>query len=420
MLSSRGQPVAVNTRFSIPNVPFVRSYTSWAGCALILVLLSLTVGCSRFKLRHEQHEMVYVWTRQMYLRDRVAAVSNRVCEVTNGEPLEVLEHAHRFYRVKTLKNEIGWIPERAVIDGKDFDAFAQLTNQHKNDPVVANGTLRDDIYLHVSPGRDTDRFYLLAGAVKVQMLVRASVAKNAGAAHAAVAPRTETDKGASKKVNGADKAPASKPDADELKLDPDPAPEPEAPPLEDWWLIRDSQGRTGWVLGRRVDVDVPDDVAQYAEGQRIVGAYILTKVHDEEANTPNHEVSEYVTAIAPLKYGLPYDFDQIRVFTWSVKKHRYETAFRIHPIQGFFPVRVTSQPAPTGTEPVFSFQISNSSDLAIDPATGIARPAAPRTITYAMRDTSVHRIGPDMAPIPTMHQPGEKQKAKSAKAKKHR
>jgi hypothetical protein len=33
----------------------------------------------------------------------------------------------------------------------------------------------------------------------------------------------------------------------------------------------------------------------------------------------------------------------------------------------------------------------------------------------------VRRIGPDMAPIPTMHEPGEKgEKAKAAKAKKHR
>ena len=166
---------------------------------------------------------------------------------------------------------------------------------------------------------------------------------------------------------------------------------------------------------------MPDDVAQYAEGQRIVAAYVLTKVHDDEAKTPSHEVAEYVTALAPLKSGLPFDFDQIRVFTWSVKRHRYETAFRIHPIQGFFPLRVTSQSTPSGTEPVFSFLISSSPDLAIDPATGIARPASPRTIAYAMRDTSVRRIGPDMAPIPTMHQPGDKSsKQKAAKAKKRR
>jgi hypothetical protein len=354
--------------------------------------------------------MVYVWYRQMYLRDRVAAVSNRVGDVSNGEALEVIEHGRRFYRVRTPKNEVGWIPERAVIDGKTYEDFNQLAVQHRNDPVVASGTLRDDIYLHVSPGRATDRFYLLPGNAKVQMLVRASVAKNASPT---AAPRPETPK----PTSPAGKEPVNV-EKDEPKPDAadEPKPTSEPPALEDWWLIRDSQGRTGWILGSRVDPDVPDDVAQYAEGQRIVGAYVLAKVHDDEANTPNHDVAEYVTALAPPKSGLPFDFDQIRVFTWSVKHHRYETAFRIHPIQGFLPVRIGSVADAKGTDPTFSFQLSGSQDLAIDPNTGISRPANPRTISYAMRDTAVRRIGPDMAPIPITHEPGEKEKAKSARS----
>jgi hypothetical protein len=103
-----------------------------------------------------------------------------------------------------------------------------------------------------------------------------------------------------------------------------------------------------------------------------------------------------------------------------VKRHRYETAFRIHPIQGFLPVRVGSQPGSNGSEPVFSFQIAGSPDVAIDPATGITKPASTRTITYAMRDNMVRKIGPDLAPIPTTHVPGQKSKAVKAGKKQRR
>jgi len=160
-----------------------------------------------------------------------------------------------------------------------------------------------------------------------------------------------------------------------------------------------------------VDVEVPDEVGVYAEGQRMVGAYILTKVTDREATTTDHQVPEYVTVLSPPKSGLPFDFDQVRVFTWSMKRHRYETAFRVHPIQGFLPVKVGTQPAATGTVPTFSFQIASSQNLAVDPATGITRPVAPRTINYEMLDTQVKRIGPDMGPIPVGHVEGEKPKS---------
>jgi hypothetical protein len=376
------------------------------------------MGCKRF--HEEPHETVYVSARQMYLHDRVAAVSNRVAEVVNGQPLEVLEHGRRFLKVKTQKNEIGWIEDHAVIDVKSYDTFAQLASQHKQDAVVATATVRDDVYLHNLPGRETEHFYLLAGNAKVQLLARATVPKVAVAPAptskpAAPKPPLTTAPGA--KGAATDTAPV-KP-AEKAAA---PAPNPEeaaAVIMEDWWLVRDTQGHFGWLLAGRVDVDAPDEVATYAEGQRMVGAYVLTKVKDDGATTADHTVPEYVTVLTPPKPGLPFDFDQVRVFTWSVKRHRYETAFRLHPIQGFLPVKVGSIPGPKGgTQPTFSFQIASSDKLSIDPASGITRPVAPRTINYEMLDTSVRRIGPDMGPIAVGHIEGEKTKAGKPRKKR--
>ena len=386
--------------------------------ALVLVSSCLVSGCNRFKRFHtEQHEMVYVSTRQTYLHDRVAPVSNRVCEVVNGQPLEVLEHGKRFLRVKTEKNEMGWIEDHAVIDAKTYGGFAQLADQHKNDPVVATATLRDDLVMHLLPGRETARFYLLAGNSKVQLLARASAPKKLAEAViplplAAPAKPAQGAKNAPTASATKMSAPQNAPAAAALP--------PEPPAMEDWWLVRDERGRIGWLLGSRLDVDVPNEVAEYAEGQRIVGAWVLAKVTDSTQDTPNNQVPEYLTVMSPPNSGLPFDFDQVRVFTWSLKHHRYETAFRLHPIQGFLPVRVFTQPTPKGSVPAFSFMLASSANVTTDAASGIMRPVAPRTIDYEMIDTAVKRIGPDLAPIPIPHEPGEKKAVGKKPVKKSR
>jgi hypothetical protein len=346
--------------------------------------------------------------------------------VTNGQALEVLERGRRFLKVKTQKNEVGWIEDHAVIDGSTYNDFIQLAQQHKSDPVVATAVVRDDVFLHLSPGRATQRFILLPANAKVQLLVRASVPKTAPGArpvHKAIITTPPVVANSTVGKPAAPPAPTKAAPPAPIKVD-DPVAKPpagpetgaaEPPVMEDWWLVRDGQGRLGWLLAGRMDVDVPDSVGQYAEGQRIVGAYVLTTIRDENSSAPNHDVPEYVMVLEPPKNGLPYDFDQVRVFTWSVKRHRYETAFRLHPIQGFLPVTINQVPIKGGNAPGFSFLLGNGGDVSVDADTGITKPASPRTINYEMIDTVVKRVGPDVAQIPAMHGADDKKDTKTGK-----
>jgi len=410
------------------------------GFRLLLPLL-LLAGCSRFQ--HITHEFVYVSVRQVYLHDRVAAVSNRVGLVTNGEALEVVERGKRFTKVRTPKGEIGWLEDHAIIDDKLYAQFEDLDKKHSADPVISIGELRDDRYLHLIPGRETAHFLLVTANTKVQMLERGTVAK--AAAPGALPAIQPASKPAGKPVTKPQFPAAGKSAA------PEPA-QPAPVPTEDWWLVRDPAGHTGWLLAGQVDVNLPDEIGEYAEGQRIVGAYPIAKVMDsgveherkagkkasealreknstasesagdsgEAAGAPvPTEHTEFVTVLTPHG-GLPYDFDQLRVFTWSLNHHRYETAYRLHGIQGYLPVKIGQDTVNGQTMPTFSFEIASGPNVNVDPDTGVTRPVAPRTLSFRLEGNLVRRIGPDMAPIILTHDADEPGKAKTAaKKKKH-
>lgn len=338
-------------------------------------------GCNRLR-PHPAVQYVYVVSKDTFLRDRVAAVSNKVAEVTNGERLEVVERGRRFLKVKTAKGAVGWLEQHAIIEQPVYEQFVQLQQQHAHDPVVATAVLRDDLYLHDKPGRHTERFYLLPEADKLQLLVRASVPKEI--------PPQALPLSRTKKLPSDHNVPAA----------------PPPPVLEDWWLVRDSQGRVGWMLSRRMDVDVPDEIAGYAEGQRIVGAYVLARVYDPESSFPDKQAPEYVAVINPYKDGLPYDFDQVRVFTWNTKKHRYETAYRQRNLEGYLPVTVGTQTFDKlGSEPVFSFKVADGDSVALSPD-GEEHPARTVTLTYRMEGGLIKKVlPPGTNPPPAVKSP---------------
>jgi len=275
--------------------------------------ITVPVGCSGGPTGRADY--AYVAAPEASLWDRVAAIHGKTGLVHNGERLQVLERMpnRRFVRVRSPRGEEGWVPERYLTDQKTFDQFQRLADQYKATAAQGSATTEQTVNLHILPGRKTEHLYQLNEKQKVQLLQRQPVDRNATPA------KEEKPKD---------------PDADTSSDDD----KPDQPSIwEDWWLIRDEQQRTGWALGRLLYLDVPEEIAQYAEGQRIVAVFPLDEVQDRDK-----KVTQYLTVLTEPKDGLPYDFDQVRVYTWNARKHRYETAYRER-VTGALPVALGSQ-----------------------------------------------------------------------------
>ena len=302
-----------------------------AAVALCLVGTIFFVACNRGRGR--VLEVAYVAAVQANLRDQVAAVYEKAGVVKNGDRVEVLDHDRRFVKVRTSSGATGWLEQRYLVGQDVYDQIQKLTADNQNDPVQAQGATRNDTNLHVEPGRDTEHLYQISSGEKLSLLKRGTAEK---AGSVVVAPRaTPTSNSPDKKKPG--------------------------PIVEDWWLVRDSHNRVGWVLSRMIDLDVPLDIAQYAEGQRIVAFFVLNQVQDGDK-----KVAQYLTVVTEPKDGLPFDFNQIRVFTWNVKRHRYETAYRER-MEGVLPVTVSQENFDKeGVLPVFTIRVKDEAGNVIE------------------------------------------------------
>ena len=340
---------------------------------------------------------MYVSAPETSLRDRVATMYNKIGIVHNGDRVEVLEKQRRFLRVRTDGAQEGWIEERSLVPQAVFDAFQKLVQDNASQPVQAHGTTRAELNMHDTPSREGDHLYQLKDGEKVDILKRATAEKNPPKAAAAkqgqsgkdVAPKAKqqaTPAGNSATQNPPASAakPAQTPPASPDKPAQNPPgsnkgkeTEPPKPVMEDWYLVRNSASRVGWVLLRMVDLDIPLEVAQYAEGQRIMGYFVLNTVQDGDKQVP-----QYLVLLNEPKDGLPWDYNQIRIFTWGRIRHRYETAYRERNFEGYFPVRNGHQVfGKEGDLPTFTIRKQTDDGQMVDLTYKLNGPIVRRVLT---------------------------------------
>ena len=280
-------------------------------------ILLLAFGCGGQD--NARAEYAYVSVQQAFLRDRVAAVYNKVATVTSGQKLRVLDRSQnkRFVKVRTDAGVEGWVEQRYLVDQKIYDGFAKLAKDAANDPPQATAIARRMVNLHLEPERPSDSIYQIKESNKVELLRRTSTPRSG----LKKVKKEETDSS----VEEEDDKTAAKAPGD---------------PLEDWWLVRDEQKHVGWALGRMLDVEIPLEIAQYAEGQRIVAAFVLNEVPERKESEKT--IPQYAVLLTEPKDGLPFDFNQVRIFTWNQARSRYETAYRERLI-GYLPFMVAKE-----------------------------------------------------------------------------
>ncbi len=294
----------------------------------VCLLLLMTAGCAQ-----EREKAIgdgYIGSTSAPLNDRLGAGATAVGAVKAGERVEILQRRRRFARVRTASGLEGWLEERHVISREVYERARQLVSETAARPSQGRAHARATANLHLEPARQSPRLFQLQEGQLCDVLEHRAMEQPLppGAPQPSAPPPPERP---AAKKKGKKRQPT----------------QPSGPKKEDWFLVR-GQGKAGWALTRFLDMAIPDEVAQYAEGRAITAWQVLNEVQDG-----TQKKAQYVWATSQ-QVGSPYDFDAIRVFTWNTARHRYETAYREHSLRGVYPLTVGREKLAEGEVPTFA------------------------------------------------------------------
>ena len=314
------------------------------GAGLTLLLLGIP-GCRSGATRAPAIGEAYAGPATLGLRRDIPLQSPVVATVKHGERLEIVQRRRRFLKVRTPGGAEGWIEDHLLLSSAEIAALKEVERRALTLPSQGAASTYEMLNVHTEPNRLSPSFLQVKEGEKVDVVAHVSAPRTPPERKPLIPTRPKTPPPARKRAESKyplppmPPAPPPPPNWKELSKTP---PEVQqaiadsraanAPPKEDWSLVRNARGESGWVLSRRLYMAIPDDVAQYAEGHRITSYFALSDVQDGGVAKHNW----LWTTIASGDH--PYDFDSFRVFTWSLRRHRYETAYIQRNVEGFFPV----------------------------------------------------------------------------------
>jgi len=304
----------------------------------LLVLVALVAWMLRPK--HETLGEAFVSEKVAPLLSGIAQVREQVGALHYGERVDVIGKRNDYVKVRTSAGTVGWVESRQLMEPALWQRSIKLLDETRSMPVQARGRTKVSTNLRVQPGRMEPRLYKFGRNVPVEIVGRAVA------------------------------------DWVQVTDEKDSSNEPQETKKEDWFLVRgvatrppgDASARAaestnttqpgdqtapiaGWVVARFIELDLPDAVREGANSANIhpLAWFELNRVSDPSGDKP-----QYLVAAARGPEGQVCDFTALRVYTWYVRKSRYETAFIENNLCGQLPVRLGKGPK---GEPEFRFRV---------------------------------------------------------------
>jgi hypothetical protein len=318
---------------------------------LVPAILVLMSACERGPRRAPAIGEAFVGPLHLQIRADVASQSQGLAKLQHGERVEILQQKRRAIKVRTARGAEGWVDERQLLSGREMEELGQLAEAAKTLPSQGKATSYSDLNVHTLPARQAPSFIQLKDGATAEILLYRLVPRADAKRRPLLPPPPKAPKRtAAKKPKEQPKVPPPPmpqppaPPSDWLEMsktdlededDPQPEAKPPQPapavPIERWSLIRVPGGAAGWVLARLLVMSIPDAVAQYGEGKRIVAYFPLGEAAGEEKQ---HHWLWTTSVQGPQEY----DFDSVRVFIWNTRRRRYETSYIDRNVTGFLPV----------------------------------------------------------------------------------
>jgi uncharacterized protein YgiM (DUF1202 family) len=255
--------------------------------AVVLLTLLLINSCAP----HPEPilDQATVVAKNTSLRMRNSSTSRTLRVLDTGDKVSVLERQDNWYRVRFNDEIEGWMEESTVVTNSTLNRIQSLVSASEGQTPQNTAVVREQANFRIDPGRNTSIIRRLESGTKVEVIDRVTT------------PRP-----------GSDSA------------------------WDIWVKVRPSPTEVGWVFGGLLDFDIPAEVAGYSEGYVYTAVKMINRVNDSIAGPVNwYVVGEHKNGMDPH-----LDFDGIRVFTWNMKRHRYETAYRAKGLRGVYPIEI--------------------------------------------------------------------------------